>query len=73
MTMTTPSDKNPKMAEYLEWLYGRTTAIAGDTCAACQGPATAFSDELSRAEYKISGLCQTCQDIAFADTEEEDQ
>jgi len=69
--MTTPSDKSPEMAEHLERLYGRTTAIKADTCAACQGPVTAFSDELSRTEYTISGLCQTCQDIAFA--EEEDQ
>jgi hypothetical protein len=29
-----------------------------------------FKDEISAVEYGISGMCQACQDIAFAPTEE---
>ncbi|WP_410510170.1 hypothetical protein RSJ42_08645 [Methanosarcina hadiensis] len=29
-----------------------------------------FRDEISRKEYKISGLCQTCQDAVFKEFEE---
>jgi hypothetical protein len=31
-----------------------------------------FTDELSRKEYTISGLCQTCQDKVFAEPDEEE-
>jgi hypothetical protein len=31
----------------------------------CGGPATEFTDEISRKEYTISGLCQRCQDSIF--------
>lgn len=30
-----------------------------------------FLDELSVREYRISGLCQTCQDATFKEEEEE--
>jgi len=30
----------------------------------------AFKDELSRREFKISGLCQKCQDDTFKDPED---
>lgn len=33
-------------------------------CKAPCGPAD-FKDDLSRAEYKISGICQKCQDELF--------
>jgi hypothetical protein len=29
-----------------------------------------FKDEISAVEYGISGMCQACQDVAFAPTEE---
>jgi len=29
-----------------------------------------FRDEISRKEYKISGLCQACQDAVFKEFEE---
>ena len=48
---------------------GRREAIAGKTCipapAGCGGDATEFKDEISKREFRISGLCQTCQDAAF--------
>ena len=45
----------------------RAEAIASSFCAAkpfgCGEPITdGFRDDLSRREYAISGLCQTCQD-----------
>ena len=44
----------------------RRTMITADLCALCAQPATEFTDELSRKEYTISGMCQTCQDGVFA-------
>ena len=34
-------------------------------CAFCSYPNFKFRDELSRKEYKISALCQHCQDEMF--------
>jgi len=34
-------------------------------CIWCGEKITGFKDELSRKEYKISGLCQKCQDETF--------
>lgn len=41
-------------------------AIHKDICVICKGPATEFKDDISAAEYRISGLCQKCQDWMFA-------
>ena len=40
-------------------------------CPFCGTPVNmgAFRDELSRREYQISGLCQTCQDETFNEGE----
>jgi hypothetical protein len=35
------------------------------------GTATKFTDEMSQREYRISGLCQACQDVVFAEPTEE--
>ncbi len=67
--MANPSEKSPEMEAYLEQQSGRTTAIKADRCIpaplGCGGPATEFTDPLSRCEYAISGLCQKCQDSIF--------
>lgn len=34
-------------------------------CTSCRQPAGLFRDWLSEKEYKISGLCQRCQDEVF--------
>lgn len=34
------------------------------------GTATTFKDAMSRREYSISGLCQACQDVIFAEPPE---
>jgi hypothetical protein len=48
---------------------GRTLAISTNTCMpapiGCGKPITEFRDSLSRREYFISALCQSCQDSVF--------
>jgi len=67
--MATPTEKSPGLEAMLERAAGRTTAITTDTCVrqpyGCGKPALAFRDSLSRDEYRISGLCQDCQDLVF--------
>lgn len=67
--MATPTKKHPKIEAFLEETFGRTTAITGNMCvprpAGCGGPATEFRDQKSEKEYRISGLCQKCQDAIF--------
>ena len=48
-------------------LFGRSReiAIAGGQCVKCGSHDLEFRDELSRKEFGISGLCQTCQDGIF--------
>jgi hypothetical protein len=69
--MANPSDKSPAITNFLENMSGRTTAITDSKCLrppiGC-GKIVApdsFRDELSKREYSISGLCQTCQDEIF--------
>ena len=47
-------------------LFGRTLSEAHNThtCVSCVGPATHFKDDKSAIEWRISGLCQFCQDYA---------
>ncbi len=45
----------------------RRNAIIGNHCSECGGFALSFSDEVSQTEYLISGMCQNCQDLTFAD------
>jgi hypothetical protein len=71
--MANPSNKSEPMTEWLERLYGRTTAIQDNRCASepfgCGGPVSMedFEDEKSRKEYTISGLCMKCQKEIFGD------
>jgi len=47
-------------------LFGRKQT--GDACTACGSEwifPDNFIDDLSRKEFKISGLCQKCQDSVF--------
>lgn len=39
--------------------------INSGKCRFCETPIGDFRDDLSRKEFKISGLCQKCQDDAF--------
>jgi hypothetical protein len=66
-----PTPKAPAITKTLEYLAGRTTAITGDHCVkppfGCgkPAPASSFRDYISLKEYRISGLCQHCQDKFF--------
>ena len=46
-------------------LFGRDRH--GDVCVTCGGPIGEFRDRLSEREYKISGMCQKCQDSVFGE------
>ena len=48
-------------------IFGTTkdVAVAANTCISCKGKAESFRDSVSLCEYKISALCQSCQDKVF--------
>ena len=60
---------SPRPVDFLFPEAKRQEAIMLGFCAlppfGCGKPVTGFSDELSAREYKISGLCQTCQNEVF--------
>ena len=64
--------KSPKMVAALDDLslamFGRSRSVAksGCSCVSCGGRADKFTDEVSRREFGISGLCEKCQDSVFA-------
>jgi len=63
------SKKDPKTRTFLDRLqdkmYGRHQD--GVICVTCGAtvPPESFRDDLSRKEFTISGMCQTCQDRVF--------
>ena len=67
------NEKSVEMEKFLdeiaEHAFGRnrSLAIAGKGCVNCGKPAGEFRDEISRREFNISGLCQTCQDLFFGE------
>ena len=71
--------RNPALQKALDQLgieaYGRTNgeSISTDTCIRCGKPAGSFKDQISLREYRISGLCQPCQDIVFNPFAEDDE
>ena len=72
-----PTKKSPEIENMLEKMAGRTTAITNMTCVrppiGCGKPITinSFRDEISLREYRISGLCQNCQDLIFGEPDYE--
>lgn len=64
--MATPAPKAPEIEKFLEGLSGRTTAIEADRCVnepiGCGKSVGDFEDDRSADEYRLSGLCQICQD-----------
>jgi hypothetical protein len=73
--MAEPTKKATHIKEVLDtWTkrhlgISRTEAITKDICVWCKRPATEFKDEISRREYRISGMCQSCQDETFGSGE----
>ena len=59
--------KNPSIDKVLTQMMGknRLDTVRENLCMTCDGYATEFKDEISKKEYTISGMCQTCQDRVF--------
>jgi hypothetical protein len=62
-----PTNKAPGIEKLLENFGGRTTAITSNRCTSCgkEVHSEDFKDQLSLKEYKISGMCQSCQNGFF--------
>jgi len=63
--MAEPTPKAPEVKAFIDALFGRSAAIETDHCSNCHKEAIEFRDEKSYQEYRISGLCQVCQDDVF--------
>ena len=66
------SFKHQGIEQMLSKLTGvsRVGAVAEASCVTCKGEASSFRDSLSKKEYTISGMCQSCQDSIFGISEE---
>lgn len=71
----TPTPKQPEIVasmDEMSKLLGGGARGSG-TCATCSSTrvrAHHFRDEISAKEFKISGMCQSCQDSAFSSEDE---
>ena len=75
--MIQPSHKAPSIDAMLTSVFGvdRVKTISGGTCVSCDAEgiiASSFSDDISRKEYSISGMCQSCQDDLFGADEDDE-
>jgi len=43
----------------------RQKTVVRGGCMTCNNTCLSFRDQLSEREYKISGMCQSCQDDTF--------
>jgi len=65
--------KSPQIEDYLNSFTNRTEAITNDRCVeppiGCGEPVLVneFRNEISLKEYRMSGLCQKCQDAFFGE------
>jgi len=67
-----PTFKAPSLDAFLAEMMGvsRTDTVRNGNCVSCTTTdisETSFRDDVSRKEYTISGLCQTCQDDVFGE------
>jgi len=62
-----PSEKSPAVEDMIQRVFGvnRQHQILARECPMCGGDCAEFRDDLSRREFEISGMCQTCQDKIF--------
>ena len=75
-----PSYKAPEIDALLKEIIfngkDRVEVIASGDCLTCDEArdlkATSFRDDVSRKEYAISGMCQSCQDDVFGHEEEDE-
>ena len=60
------NEKTSGMKVAIEKIFpGTMQAIEKERCPVCGEKITGFKDALSKKEYSISGMCQTCQDEVF--------
>ena len=67
-----PTKKDPAIDAVLTAITGRDrqASIRGDSCVFSEDGAEhnmQFRDGISIKEYRISGMCQTCQDSVFGE------
>lgn len=62
-----PTNKAPAIDAFLSELTGkdRKATIEANECVMCDNPNMNFRNGRSAHEYRISGLCQNCQDEIF--------
>jgi len=62
-----PTSKAPAIDLFISQVTGksREQQIAAGLCMKCPGEAKVFKTDRDRSEYRISGLCQECQDKVF--------
>jgi hypothetical protein len=62
-----PTSKAPAIDLVISGMTGksREQQIAAGLCMTCPGEAKVFKTDLDRSEYRISGMCQECQDKVF--------
>tara|TARA_R110002020_G_scaffold36368_1_gene109199 strand:+ start:1480 stop:1698 length:219 start_codon:yes stop_codon:yes gene_type:complete len=69
------TQKDPKIDQFIFSMMGRdrTATISAGECVTCDSQgntSTSFTDDISRKEYSISGMCQSCQDDFFGISED---
>lgn len=67
VSSVSPTEKSPQITEFLDKVFGRSKAINKMKCVCCGQEAKHFKNEISLREYRISGLCQICQDKTFGE------
>ena len=62
-----PTNKSKEIDNLIKDVIGidRREVIKNNTCAFCVEPNLEFRNAISVQEYRISGLCQNCQDEVF--------
>ena len=62
-----PTEKSKEIDNLIMEVIGidRREVIKNNTCAFCVEPNLEFRNAISVQEYRISGLCQNCQDEVF--------
>jgi len=65
--MAEPTKKSEVINKLVSQFAGRSREITikGNRCMMCGGLAESFRDQLSAKEYRISGMCQECQDMVW--------
>ncbi len=67
------NEKAPVIDSLLSSLSGknRYQVVKDGMCMTCEGQASFFRDAVSEDEYRISGMCQDCQDSVFGISEDD--